>query len=71
MVLPIRRESNPSTFSLLTQIDIQTILIAPFAAIAWFAMPKTSAVAEDLPGSEKWKRMDLGGVSILVAGLIL
>jgi hypothetical protein len=34
-------------------------------------MPKTTAVAEDLPGSEKWKRMDLGGVAILVAALIL
>jgi len=34
-------------------------------------MPKTTAVAEDLPGSEKWKRMDLGGVAILVAALVL
>lgn len=34
-------------------------------------MPRTYAVAEDLPGSEKWKRMDLGGVAMLVAGLIL
>jgi len=47
--------------------DRQTILIAPFAVLAWFMMPKTTAVAEDLPGSEKWKRMDLGGVAILVA----
>jgi len=51
--------------------DRQTILIAPFAVLAWFMMPKTTAVAEDLPGSEKWKRMDLGGVAILVAALIL
>jgi len=51
--------------------DWQTILIAPFAAVAWIYMPNTSAVAQDLPGSEKWKRMDLGGVAILVAGLIL
>jgi hypothetical protein len=51
--------------------DWQTILIAPFAAVAWVYMPNTSAVAQDLPGSEKWKRMDLGGVAILVAGLIL
>lgn len=48
-----------------------TILIAPFAAAAWFLMPRTRAVAEDLPGAEKWKRMDLGGVAILVAALIL
>lgn len=69
MVLPLCRMSTTSFFRL--GADIQTILIAPFAAIAWYAMPKTSAVAEDLPGSEKWKRMDLGGVAILVAGLIL
>ena len=48
-----------------------TILVGPFAALAWFLMPKTAAVAEDLPGAEKWKRMDLGGVFILVAALIL
>ena len=48
-----------------------TIIVAPFATVAWFMMPKTSAVAEDLPGSEKWKRMDLGGVFILLAALIL
>jgi hypothetical protein len=34
-------------------------------------MPRTQAVAEDLPGSEKWKRMDLGGVAILIACLVL
>ncbi|EIW69864.1 hypothetical protein TREMEDRAFT_68333 [Tremella mesenterica DSM 1558] len=48
-----------------------TIIIAPFAAAAWFLMPRTSAVAEDLPGSEKWKRMDLVGVSLLIAILVL
>ena len=48
-----------------------TIITAPFATLAWFLMPKVNAVAEDLPGTEKWKRMDLGGVFILVAGLIL
>lgn len=48
-----------------------TIIIAPFALAAWFLMPRTQAVAEDLPGAEKWKRMDLGGVGILVACLIL
>ena len=48
-----------------------TIIIAPFAVLAWFIMPKTQAVAQDLPGAEKWKRMDLGGVFILVAALIL
>lgn len=34
-------------------------------------MPRTQAVAEDLPGAEKWKRMDLGGVFMLVAALVL
>jgi len=48
-----------------------TIIVAPFALLAWFLMPKVNAVAEDLPGAEKWKRMDLGGVFILVAALIL
>ena len=48
-----------------------TILVAPFSALAWFLMPRTNAVAEDLPGAEKWKRMDLGGVFILLAGLVL
>ena len=48
-----------------------TIIIAPFAAAAWFLMPKTTAVAEDLPGAEKWKRMDLVGVFILIACLIM
>ena len=48
-----------------------TILVAPFSVLAWYLMPKTDAVAEDLPGAEKWKRMDLGGVFILLATLIL
>ena len=48
-----------------------TILVGPFAVLAWYMMPKTNSVAEDLPGAEKWKRMDLGGVFILVAALIL
>jgi hypothetical protein len=47
------------------------LLVAPFAVLAWFLMPRTEAVAEDLPGSEKWKRMDLGGVAIMIACLIL
>ncbi|ORX41180.1 putative efflux protein EncT [Kockovaella imperatae] len=48
-----------------------TILVGPFAVLAWFLLPKTAAVAEDLPGAAKFKRMDLGGVFILVAALIL
>lgn len=34
-------------------------------------MPKTEAVAQSLPGWEKYKRMDLGGVFFLVAALVL
>ena len=48
-----------------------TILMAPFAAGSWSLLPNTQAVAQDLPGAEKWKRMDLGGVAILIAGLVL
>ncbi|OCF58454.1 efflux protein EncT [Kwoniella mangroviensis CBS 10435] len=48
-----------------------TIIIAPFAVLAWFLMPRTEAVAEDLPGAAKLKRMDLGGVFILIACLVL
>lgn len=43
----------------------------PFAIFAWYFMPKTEAVAQEVPGSEKWKRMDIGGVLLLVSGLIL
>ena len=48
-----------------------TIIVAPFSVLAWFLLPRTSAVAEDLPGAEKWKRMDLFGVFLLVACLVL
>lgn len=48
-----------------------TILVVPFSAAAWYLLPKTEAVAEELPGAEKWKRMDLGGVFVLCAMLIL
>lgn len=34
-------------------------------------MPKTEAVAEDLGSLDKWKRMDLPGVGVMVAALIL
>lgn len=34
-------------------------------------MPNTEAVAKDLGGFDKWKRMDLPGVGIMVASLIL
>ena len=47
------------------------ILVAPFSVIAFFLMPKTEAVAQSLPGWEKIKRMDLGGVGILIACLVL
>ena len=47
------------------------ILVAPFSVIAFFLMPKTEAVAQSLPGWEKIKRMDLGGVAILIACLVL
>ena len=47
------------------------ILDAPFSVIAFFLMPKTEAVAQSLPGWEKVKRMDLGGVAILIACLVL
>jgi MFS family permease len=47
------------------------ILVAPFSVIAFFLMPKTEAVAQSLPGWEKVKRMDLGGVAILIACLVL
>jgi MFS family permease len=44
---------------------------APFAVIAWFLMPKTEAVASGLGPWDKIKRMDLPGVGIMVASLIL
>ncbi|WVQ95586.1 hypothetical protein IAU59_002683 [Kwoniella sp. CBS 9459] len=48
-----------------------TIIITPFCVLAWFLMPRTEAVAEDLGGRDKLKRMDLGGVFILIATLVL
>ena len=48
-----------------------TILVAPFAAATWFILPAVPAVAGNLKGVEKWKRMDLGGVGIVLAALIL
>ncbi|WWD20594.1 hypothetical protein CI109_105070 [Kwoniella shandongensis] len=48
-----------------------TIIVAPFSVLAWFLMPRTEAVAEDLPGAAKLKRMDLVGVLLLVACLAL
>lgn len=47
------------------------ILVIPFSVLCWFIMPRTEAVAEDLPGTEKWKRMDLIGVLGLMAILVL
>ncbi|KAL1405759.1 hypothetical protein Q8F55_007432 [Vanrija albida] len=46
------------------------ILVIPFSVGAWFLMPRTKAVAEDIKGSDKWKRMDLVGVFIMVAMLV-
>jgi hypothetical protein len=49
------------------------IIVAPFALAAWFLLPKTEAVADglNLGGIDKIKRMDLGGVGLLVACLVL
>lgn len=46
------------------------ILVIPFSVGAWFLMPRTRAVAEDVGSGEKWRRMDLGGVSIMIAMLV-
>ncbi|OWZ61109.1 hypothetical protein AYX15_06663, partial [Cryptococcus neoformans] len=48
-----------------------TIIIAPFSVLAWFLMPQTEATAEDLPGAAKLKRMDIVGVLLLIACLVL
>jgi hypothetical protein len=34
-------------------------------------MPPTRAVAASIPGAQKWRRLDLGGVFLLVAALVL
>jgi MFS family permease len=47
------------------------ILVIPFSVVCWFLMPATEAVQGDLPQSDKWKRMDLGGVAILITLLVL
>lgn len=47
------------------------IIAIPFAVLSWYILPRTEAVAEDLPGAEKWKRMDLVGVLGLMAILVL
>ncbi|TXT04331.1 hypothetical protein VHUM_04218 [Vanrija humicola] len=46
------------------------ILVVPFSIGAWFLMPRTRAVAEDLGRGEKWRRMDLGGVALMIAMLV-
>ncbi|WVR08470.1 hypothetical protein IAU60_005525 [Kwoniella sp. DSM 27419] len=48
-----------------------TIIIAPFSVLAWFLLPTTEAVAQDLGKRDKIKRMDLVGVGLMVASLIL
>ncbi|TXT11737.1 uncharacterized protein COLE_02147 [Cutaneotrichosporon oleaginosum] len=47
------------------------IVVLPFSVLCWYIMPTTEAVASDLPGTEKWKRMDLAGVLGLMAILVL
>ncbi|TXT11268.1 hypothetical protein VHUM_02019 [Vanrija humicola] len=46
-------------------------LVIPFAVLAFVLMPKTEAVAKSASAKEKWKRMDLGGVFILMAMMVL
>lgn len=48
-----------------------TIVVVPFAVLTWFMLPRTEAVAGGLRGGEKWKRMDLGGVFMMFAMVIL
>lgn len=47
------------------------IVVLPFSVLAWFLMPRTHAVAESLPGMDKVKRMDIGGVLLLMAFMVL
>lgn len=47
------------------------ILVIPFSVLSWYILPRTEAVAEKVPGSEKWKRMDLVGVFLMMAILCL
>ncbi|KAL1410667.1 hypothetical protein Q8F55_004686 [Vanrija albida] len=46
-------------------------LVIPFALLAFFLMPKTEAVTKSASAKEKWRRMDLGGVFILMAMMVL
>lgn len=56
---------------LIAFVFIIAIIIAPFSVLAWFLMPQTEATAEDLPGAAKLKRMDIVGVLLLIACLVL
>ncbi|KAL1410691.1 hypothetical protein Q8F55_001633 [Vanrija albida] len=46
------------------------ILVIPFSALAWVLMPRTAAVAGDVGQGEKWRRMDLGGVVLMLGTLV-
>ncbi|WWD02252.1 hypothetical protein V865_000290 [Kwoniella europaea PYCC6329] len=48
-----------------------TIIVTPFAFLAWKYMPPTKAVASSLSGRDKLKRLDLIGVLLLLFALIL
>ncbi|WWC63441.1 uncharacterized protein I303_106043 [Kwoniella dejecticola CBS 10117] len=48
-----------------------TIVVAPFAALAWVYMPPTKAVASSLSSKDKIKRLDLIGVVLLLSALVL
>ncbi|WVW85472.1 hypothetical protein I302_107510 [Kwoniella bestiolae CBS 10118] len=48
-----------------------TILVTPFAILAWIYMPPTKAVASSLSGRDKIKRLDLVGVLLLLSALVL
>ncbi|KLT46388.1 MFS general substrate transporter [Cutaneotrichosporon oleaginosum] len=43
----------------------------PFSLFARAFMPLTHAVAQAVPGRQKWRRLDLGGVFLLVGALVL
>lgn len=70
MVLPLVGFSN--LFLLCVKLTHSIAMVAiPFSIFARYITPKTEAVAQKIAGSEKWKRMDLGGVFLLVSALVL
>ncbi|OCF57577.1 hypothetical protein L486_05036 [Kwoniella mangroviensis CBS 10435] len=48
-----------------------TIIVTPFAFLAWKYMPPTKAVSSSLSGRDKLKRLDLIGVILLLSALVL